>query len=80
MSNTDIPLINQYENRHSIAQVLERNRDAGLKGGSVYVGRAGMALMYLRLAEALQRGTIELPEESEGGDAGGGAASMTAEV
>lgn len=42
-------------------QVIERDLDVGLQGGSVYVGRAGVALTYLRLAQALQRGIVAAP-------------------
>lgn len=42
-------------------QVIERDRDVGLQGGSVYVGRAGIALTYLRLAQALRRGSVSPP-------------------
>ena len=41
-----------------LVQVIERDRDVGLQGGSIYVGRAGVALTYLRLAQALRRGSV----------------------
>ena len=45
-------------------QVIERDRDVGLQGGSVYVGRAGVALTYMRLAQALRRGSVNPPADA----------------
>lgn len=63
---TDLPDADTLHSQLSDAvfaalQVVERDLDVGLHGGSVYVGRAGVALAYLRLAQALRRGTIAAP-------------------
>jgi hypothetical protein len=47
-------------------QVIERDLDVGLQGGSVYVGRAGVALTYLRLAQALRRCAVAPPADAGG--------------